>query len=152
MTGTAMQELVPVLQTAIGPVILISGIGLLLLSMTNRLGRIIDRSRALLAALDAAGEHAALTIGRELEILWKRARYIRLAIILASMTCLGASLLIILLFLSVLIGLDIPLIISAIFIASMCSVSLSLVLFLLDVNLSLAALKVEQESHASRMG
>ena len=42
-----MKELIPLLQTAIGPVILISGVGLLLLSMTNRFGRIIDRSRIL---------------------------------------------------------------------------------------------------------
>ena len=33
------------LQVAIGPVILISGVGLLLLTMTNRLGRAIDRAR-----------------------------------------------------------------------------------------------------------
>jgi hypothetical protein len=33
-----LAELIPILQIAIGPVILISGVGLLLLSMTNRLG------------------------------------------------------------------------------------------------------------------
>jgi hypothetical protein len=43
----SVAELIPVLQIAIGPVILISGVGLLLLSMTNRLGRAIDRSRVL---------------------------------------------------------------------------------------------------------
>ncbi len=42
-----LTDLVPILQMAIVPVILISGVGLLLLSMTNRLGRLIDRSRAL---------------------------------------------------------------------------------------------------------
>ena len=42
-----MKDLIPLLPTAIGPVILISGVGLLLLSMTNRFGRIIDRSRIL---------------------------------------------------------------------------------------------------------
>jgi len=40
-------ELIPVLQVAIGPVVLISGIGLLILSMTNRFGRVIDRGVAL---------------------------------------------------------------------------------------------------------
>jgi hypothetical protein len=40
-----LQQLIPTLQVAIGPVILISGVGLLILSMTNRLGRTIDRSR-----------------------------------------------------------------------------------------------------------
>ena len=40
----SLKDLLPVLQVAIGPVILISGVGLLLLSMTNRLGRTIDRA------------------------------------------------------------------------------------------------------------
>lgn len=37
-----MVDLIPTLQTAIGPVILISGVALLLLTVTNRLGRAID--------------------------------------------------------------------------------------------------------------
>ena len=44
-------ELTPILQAAVGPVILISGVGLLLLSMTNRFGRVADRSRQLGEAL-----------------------------------------------------------------------------------------------------
>ncbi|ACD90868.1 MAG: DUF2721 domain-containing protein [Chlorobium limicola] len=150
MTITTVQELVPILQTAIGPMILISGLGLLLLTMTNRLGRIIDRSRALLDDLESESESYILRINREVDILWKRARYIRIAILLACMTCLGASMLIILLFLSVLVDLDIPLIVSGIFIASMFSLSFSLVFFLFDVNLTLAALKIERESHSRK--
>ena len=51
MSATPLQEIIPVLQVAIGPVILISGVGLLLLTMTNRLGRAIDRSRSLAGEL-----------------------------------------------------------------------------------------------------
>ena len=47
----SVAQLLPVLQTAIGPMILISGIGLLLLTMTNRLGRAIDRTRTLVGVL-----------------------------------------------------------------------------------------------------
>lgn len=42
----SVTELIPVLQTAISPMILISGLELLLLTMTNRLGRAIDRARS----------------------------------------------------------------------------------------------------------
>lgn len=42
-----LPDLLPSLQIAIGPVILVSGVSLLLLSMTNRLGRVIDRARDL---------------------------------------------------------------------------------------------------------
>jgi hypothetical protein len=47
MLTRPLNELIPVLQVAIGPVILISGISLLLLTLTNRFGRTIDRSRQL---------------------------------------------------------------------------------------------------------
>ena len=57
MSATTLHEIVPVLQVATGPVILISGIGLLLLTMTNRLGRTIDRARILCREpLDASGK------------------------------------------------------------------------------------------------
>jgi hypothetical protein len=36
MQVPSVAQLIPVLQTAIGPVILISGVGLLILTMTNR--------------------------------------------------------------------------------------------------------------------
>ena len=39
MPPNSLNQMFPVLQVAIGPVILISGVGLLLLTMTNRLGR-----------------------------------------------------------------------------------------------------------------
>ena len=70
MTISTVQELVPILQTAIGPMILISGLGLLLLTMTNRLGRIIDRSRALLDDLESESESYVIRINREVDILW----------------------------------------------------------------------------------
>jgi hypothetical protein len=44
MYSTPPLELIPVLQVAIGPVILISGVGLLLLTLTNRFGRAVDRA------------------------------------------------------------------------------------------------------------
>jgi hypothetical protein len=48
-----LKDLFPDLQIAIAPVILISGVGLLLLSMTNRLGRTIDRARQLVMQNEA---------------------------------------------------------------------------------------------------
>ena len=39
--GVTVAELIPVLQMAVGPTVLISGVGLLILSLTNRLGRVV---------------------------------------------------------------------------------------------------------------
>ena len=44
MNAPALDQLIPILQLAIGPVILISGVGLLLLTLTNRFGRLVDRA------------------------------------------------------------------------------------------------------------
>ncbi|MGH8016807.1 MAG: DUF2721 domain-containing protein [Opitutaceae bacterium] len=55
----SLNELVPILQLAIGPVIVISGVGLVLLSMTNRYGRVIDRARHLAEQRRAGGQGRA---------------------------------------------------------------------------------------------
>ena len=69
MLNTSFRELVPILQTAIGPMILISGLGLLFLTMTNRLGRVIDRSRSLLDNLESYPESYIIKINQEVAIL-----------------------------------------------------------------------------------
>jgi hypothetical protein len=145
MQGQSVAELIPVLQTAIGPVILISGVGLLLLTMTNRLGRAIDRARILAAELPTAGDASRRAIEGQLRILWSRARLIRAAIILVSTSALAAALLIIVIFLTALWQLEIAWLISALFVVCMACLIASLVLFIHDINQSLAALKLELE-------
>ncbi len=145
MQGLPVAELIPVLQTAIGPVILISGVGLLLLTMTNRLGRAIDRARILAAELPTAGDASRRVIERQLRILWSRARLIRVAIILVSTSALAAAILIIVIFLTALWQLEIAWLISALFVVCMACLIASLMLFIHDINQSLAALKLELE-------
>jgi len=139
-------QLVPVLQTAIGPVILISGIGLLLLTMTNRLGRAIDRARILVGALPNTTESRRVKIAAQLQILWRRARLIRLAIALASVSALAAAILIIVLFMTALWQIETSWIIVILFIVCMLCLIGSLALFIHDINQSLAALKLELEA------
>ena len=136
-------QIVPVLQLAIGPVILISGIGLLLLSMTNRFGRVIDRSRILADAITRVSADRAVVLRTQMDILWKRARLIRSAISLATGSVLLASGLIILLFLSALLGWEVVPIIVTLFTACMTMLIGSMAFFLRDINLSLEALQLE---------
>ncbi|PIP83643.1 MAG: DUF2721 domain-containing protein [Elusimicrobia bacterium CG_4_9_14_3_um_filter_62_55] len=136
-------HLVPVLQTAVGPAILISGVGLLLLTMTNRLGRVIDRARALAAS--AAEPDPG--IEEQLSVLWARAKLLRRAILFAAASALLASLLVILLFLSVLLGVEGAWLLGTVFIASLLCLIASVVLFILDVNRLLGALGLELKPH-----
>jgi hypothetical protein len=143
MPLTPVKELIPVLQAAIGPVILISGVGLLLLTLTNRYGRSIDRSRQLVRELrELAGADRERLEG-QIEILYRRARVLRLSILLAGVSVLLASVLIIVLFLTALWKLEVGVLISLLFITCMVALSGSLVAFIRDINLSLGALKLE---------
>ena len=131
------------LQVAIGPVILISGVGLLLLTLTNRYGRTIDRARQLVRELrELAGADRERLEG-QIQILYRRARLIRLSITLAAVSVLLASVLIIVLFLTALLKLEVGLLISLLFIGSMLSLIGSLVAFIRDLHVSLMALKLE---------
>ncbi|GAB4581331.1 MAG: DUF2721 domain-containing protein [Anaerolineales bacterium] len=140
-----LNELIPILQTAIGPVILISGVGLLILSMTNRLGRAIDRARSLAGKYPQTPAEIQPAMLEQLRTLWRRAKMLRLAIGLASLSVLLAGVLIISLFLTALFQLETAWFISGIFVACLVSLIGSLVAFMYDMQLSLAALKVEME-------
>ena len=136
----SLSDLIPTLQLAIGPVILISGVGLLLLSMTNRFGRVIDRSRSLAQVLRGAADADRDRLLAQLQVLSTRAKLVRAAIALAAFSALLAALLIISLFLGALLQLGIAAVIVILFILCMLSLIVSLLLFLSDINLSLKAL------------
>ncbi len=138
-----LEQIVPILQLAIGPVIVISGVGLLLLSMTNRFGRIIDRSRILAEARHKAPVHGIHNIEEQLLIMMRRARLLRAAIACVAVSLLLDSLLIITLFLVELIGFNGTLFIITIFICCMLALIIGLLYFIADINVSLAALKIE---------
>lgn len=138
-----LRDMIPVLQVAIGPVILISGVGLLLLTMTNRLGRVIDRSRLLALATRSADAHERQVLEAQLDILSARAVLVQQAITLATVSVLCVAVLVITLFLAALWHWDFFLLVAVLFIACMGALIGSLVAFLRDVHLSLAALKLE---------
>ncbi len=52
-------SVIQILTASIAPVIVISGIGLLLLSITNRYGRAIDRARLIMRELQSGDYRAA---------------------------------------------------------------------------------------------
>lgn len=139
----SLTDLITTLQLSIGPVILISGVGLILLSMTNRLGRVIDRSRLLSRELNGTSDTDRTRILAELRILSSRANLARTGIALAVLSALLASLLIINLFLGALLQMSIAAFIVTLFILCMLSLVFSLFLFLVDINLSLKALWLE---------
>jgi len=151
MPTTQLSQLIPVLQTAVGPVILISGVGLLLLSLTNRFGRAVDRARQLLREMRAASGENQKQLARQVENLFQRARLIQRAIIFGAISVLFAAVLIITLFFTALMKLELALFISLLFMCCLGSLIISLIAFIMDIQLSLKALKLEM-GHGGESG
>ena len=97
---TSLEEIIPKLREAVGPVILISGVGLLLLTMTNRLGRAIDRARILKRELVPLTGRDREQVQAQVNILYRRAKIIRLAIVFSVVSAFLASFLVMTLFLA----------------------------------------------------
>jgi len=143
MPSTRLNELIPVLQQAVAPVILISGVGLLLLSLTNRFGRAVDRSRQLIREIRELGEADRRQLDDQVKVLFRRARLIQQAIILGTSSVLFAAVLIITLFCIAWMKLELAWLIAILFGACLVTLILSLVLFIMEIHLSLKALKLE---------
>ena len=93
-----MDLLIEVLKLALTPVALISGLGLVLLSIINRLGRAIDRTRILLKEVEAPGdENVRQNKLKEISVLHKRSKMLRTSLIslAISLTCSGLLILIV---------------------------------------------------------
>ena len=143
MTLAPLHAMLPMLQAAIGPVILISGVGLLLLTMTNRLGRTVDRARLLAHESRRAEGTEGTRMRLQLHVLSRRARLLRTAIWLASMSVLLAATLIIVIFVAALFHIEIAGIVALLFVACMLSLIGGLAAFIRDIDHSLVALNTE---------
>ena len=141
--------LVQVLSASIAPCVLISAFGLLLLSLTNRLGRSVDRIRQQCreAPTASAGERAELD--RQVHVLYRRCKLMRSAVGMCLLGIFGIGMLVLLLFAEAVARVRVVFVPEALFAASMVFLLGSLVFFFLEVRLTLSALRAEV-SH--RMG
>ena len=133
-------EIVHLIQSAVAPVFLLSGVGVTLGVLTNRLARIIDRARALEAQFDRDGPKAD-ELHAMLKVLARRAHYINGAIALSSVSALLVALVVIMLFASAFVPVDLSVTIAVLFVASMLSLCAAFVAFLIEVRLATQSLR-----------
>ena len=136
-------SLIPIIQVSTTPVILISGMGLLLLTMTNRMGRIIDRTRLYATQLKQAGPAERQPLETQLELTWRRAKIVRLALTAATASMLMSAALVIAIFVGALLHRDLGELMLVLFAAAILFLVAALVAFLRDIFVSLAALRLE---------
>lgn len=138
-------DLARLLSGAVSPMLVISAAGLLLLSMTNRYGRVIDRARSYTSrwsTLDPMSSEA-MAVREELKVVWERAGVLRLAITLSTASVLGVVITVLGLFLQLIIHWPVGSLVAVCFGVSLVLLGASVLAFIRDMTISLRALAHE---------
>jgi hypothetical protein len=138
---TGITAVAHVIQLSVAPVFLLSGIGAMLAVMTNRLSRVIDRSRVL-ETRPPTDESAARSVHAELLTLSRRAKLVSRSITLCTMTALFVCAVIVVLFLGAFLRFDASIPVALLFIAAMSAFFLGLLSFLREILLGTANLRI----------
>ena len=139
-----VSEFIQMMQASIASVAMISGVGLLLLSMTNRYGRTIDRLRLLIK--EAAGTTDAQNKAKlafQIKVMYERCRLVRMAVILASSSIFFVALTILLIFVSQLLSVNPGMVTVTAFSLSLVCLVISLMFLIKDLTISLKAVETE---------
>jgi len=134
------EHILQVIQAAITPVVLISGVGLLLLTLSGRLGRIVDRTRIVAAERNLAAPEHRGAFELQLRILGHRARLVRLALALSATSVAVSGLLITLLFLGLLLEWNVTVVCAVLFVVALLCLVLAMFVFVREIYHSLEAL------------
>jgi len=121
-----------VIQLAVAPVFLLTGIGAILNVITNRLARIVDRSRVLSNANDQIQSDRK----EEMTLLSRRTRWIHWAVSLCTMSALLVCIVIAALFVGSVTGFDPSRTVSLLFILAMFTLISGLLCFLREIFLA----------------
>jgi len=131
-----------VIQLAVAPVFLLTGVGAILAVLINRLGRVVDRFRVLEQGLPSArrGEKAAYE--KEMTRLSRRARLIQRAITLCTLGALLVCTVIAALFIGAISNADFSRTIAALFIGAMLALIAGLLIFLREISLATGGIHI----------
>jgi hypothetical protein len=130
-----------VIQLSVAPVFLLTSIGTMISVMTNRLGRVIDRARALEAKLESAPPEAVATQQAYLTTLSRRADLIGHAITLCTFTAVLVCTVIAILFVAEYLRYDMSLPVALLFILAMLLLVLGLIFFLREIFIARASIR-----------
>jgi len=133
-------EIASVIQMAVAPAFLLTGVGAILAVMTARLTRIVDRFRVLHEGSKARSKYKQ----KELRLLILRGRWTHWAIALTTTSALLICMLIAMIFISTEIRFNLDQFISILFIMAMTALIFGLLSFLKEVGLSKSVMKINE--------
>ena len=145
-TAVEVASIAHSIQLAVAPVFLLSGIGVLLGVLTNRLARVLDRARPLEERHELADPAEAEQLRRRLSWLARRARLMNAAITLSTVSALLVAVVVALLFSSTFVPFKLALPVAALFIAAMGALVGALLAFLLEVRIATRTLRIGPQS------
>jgi hypothetical protein len=135
---STLGDIAHVIQLAVAPVFLLTGVGTLLAVLSSRLGRAEDRSRALDVRLpDLAGE-ALARAQDDLIVAARRIRLIYAAIVLDVACALFICILIAVAFVDAFLAVNLAKLMGALFVLAMLALIASLVAFLREIFLAVS--------------
>jgi len=130
------------IQLSLAPVFLLSGIGVLLGVLTNRLARVVDRARPLEERLATATTESAREIRAQLSLFARRARLMNAAITFSTVSALLVALVVALLFMSAFVKFNLAVAVSVLFVLAMIALVVALIAFLLEIRVATTALRI----------
>ena len=141
----AISSIASVIQLAVAPVFLLTGIGALLATLTTRLGRAIDRGRFLDRRIPTLQPEAQEPLNLEARLVWRRITLINWAIRLNVTAALPVCLVVMLLFVGDLGSYVVAPVVSVCFVAAMVLLITSLLLLLYEVSISTSKIRQSME-------
>lgn len=131
-----------VIQLAVAPVFLLTGVGAILSVLINRLARVVDRFRNLECVQQKTSGPALESIRDEMNLLSRRARMIHWAIGLCTSCALLVCLVIAMLFVGSAVSINLSTAIAILFVLAMLALVLGLLCFLREITLARSSIHV----------
>ncbi|HWW21909.1 MAG TPA: DUF2721 domain-containing protein [Steroidobacteraceae bacterium] len=135
-------EVAEVVRTAVAPVFLLSGVGVTLTMLTNRLARVVDRARSLESSERDTHEQDLHELQSRLATLARRARLLGRSITLCTLCALLVCMVVVTLFVGAFVNFHLSQVIAVLFVLAMFSFIAGLLLFLREVFVATRALRI----------
>lgn len=148
MQAAGISTVAHVIQLAVAPVFLLTGVGAILAVLINRLARVVDRFRTLERRLPDTEDDCLAPTKTEMLILTRRARLIHWAISLCTICALFVCVVIAALFIGSMIGVDLSATIALLFVAAMLTLIAGLLSFLREITLATSSIHVSLSGSA----
>lgn len=140
-TMTTVTTVAYVIQQAVAPVFLLTGIGAILSVLTSRLARVVDRFRA----LSGLSEQVQALYNEEMDTLSRRASWVHWAVTLCTLSALLICVVIVALFAGSELGKAPSTLISVLFITAMVALISGLLCFLREIALATGTIEKTQK-------